>query len=63
VREESRDDARQDSPDGQNVVEARLTGGDPRGLRNAGRVIDLASGQLERLDDLVQCVFSTAAAT
>jgi hypothetical protein len=35
-----------------------LTGGDPRKLRNADSVIDLASRQPERLQELVECVFS-----
>jgi hypothetical protein len=53
------DDACQHLPgDGLEAVEALLTGGDPRSLRNAGIVIDLASCQPERLEELVQCVFS-----
>jgi AAA+ superfamily predicted ATPase len=56
---ESRDSVRQDLPGGASVtVEALLTGGDPRSLRNAGIVIDAASRQPERLAELVQCVFS-----
>jgi hypothetical protein len=56
---ESRDSVRQDLPGGGSVrVEALLTGGDPRSLRNAGIVIDAASRQPERLAELVQCVFS-----
>jgi hypothetical protein len=40
------------------TIEALLTGGDPRSLRNASVVIDDASRRPERLDELVQCVFS-----
>ncbi len=40
------------------MVETLLTGGDPRGLRNAAIVVDAASRQPERLEELVQCVFS-----
>jgi hypothetical protein len=59
VRGENRDDAGQDSPGhGRGTVEVLLTGGDPRNLRNVGIVIDLACGQPERLEELVQCVFS-----
>lgn len=59
MRDENRDDAGQDLPgDGRGTVEALLTGGGPRSLRNAGIVIDLACGQPERLEELVQCVFS-----
>jgi hypothetical protein len=39
-------------------VEALLTGGHPRSLHNAGTVVDVASRQPERLEELVQCVFS-----
>lgn len=35
-----------------------LTGGDPRSLRNVGIVIEAASRQPGRLEELVQCVFS-----
>jgi hypothetical protein len=59
VRSESRDDGRQGPPgDGRGAVEALLTGGDPRSLRNADIVVDAASRQPERLEELVQCVFS-----
>lgn len=59
MRNESRDDRRQGLPgDGRGAVEALLTGGDPRSLRNAGIVIDAASCRPERLEELVQCVFS-----
>ena len=44
--------------DGPAAVEVLLTGGDPRSLRNAAIVIDAASRQPERLEELVQCVFS-----
>ncbi len=54
-----RDEVRQDGAgDRLGPVEALLTGGNPRGLRNAGIVVDAASRQPERLDELVQCVFS-----
>jgi hypothetical protein len=39
-------------------VEALLTGGYSRSLHNAGTVVDVASRQPERLEELVQCVFS-----
>jgi hypothetical protein len=59
VRNETRDDARHDLPgDGRGAVEGLLTGGHPRSLRNAGIVVDAASRQPERLEELVQCVFS-----
>ena len=44
--------------DGLGTIEALLTGGNPRSLRNADIVIDAASRQPERLEELVQCVFS-----
>ena len=57
--DESRDHVRQDLPgDDPGAVEALLTGGDPRSLRNADIVVDAASRQPERLEELVQCVFS-----
>ncbi len=59
MHDESRDHVRQDlSGDEPGEVEALLTGGDPRSLRNATIVIDAASRQPERLAQLVQCVFS-----
>jgi hypothetical protein len=59
VRNEGRRDVRHDLPgDGLGTIEALLTGGGPRSLRNAGIVIDAASRQPERLEELVQCVFS-----
>jgi hypothetical protein len=58
VRSNSRDDGHRDLPDGRGAVEALLTGGNPRSLRNADIVIDAASRQPERLEELVQCVFS-----
>jgi hypothetical protein len=59
VHNETRDDARQDLPgDGRDTVEALLTGGNPRSLRNAGIVVDAASRQPERLGELVESVFS-----
>ena len=58
MRSNSRDDGHRDLPDGRGAVEALLTGGHPRSLRNAGIVIDAASRQPERLEELVQCVFS-----
>jgi hypothetical protein len=59
VRSDSRDEGRRDLPgDGRGAVEALLTGGRPRSLRNAGIVVDAASRQPERLAELVQCVFS-----
>lgn len=55
----SHDNGHQDLPgDGPVTVEALLTGGDPRSLRNADIVIDAASRQPERLAELVQCVCS-----
>jgi hypothetical protein len=49
----------QDLPgDEKGTIAALLTGGNPRGLRNAGIVIDAASRRPERLEELVQCVFS-----
>ena len=57
--DESRDHVCQDLPgDDPGAVEALLTGGDPRSLRNATIVIDAASRQPARLAELVQCVFS-----
>jgi hypothetical protein len=44
--------------DEKSTIAALLTGGNPRGLRNAGIVIDAASRRPERLEELVQCVFS-----
>jgi hypothetical protein len=59
MHDASRDDAGQDpAGDGLGAVEALLTGGDPRSLRNAAIVIDAASRQPGRLAELVQCVFS-----
>ena len=59
MHDESRDDVGHDlSSDGLGAVEALLTGGDPRTLRNAAIVIDTASRQPDRLAELVQCVFS-----
>ena len=59
MRSESREDVRQDgAADRLGPVEALLTGGNPRGLRNAGLVVDTASRQPERLEELVRCVFS-----
>ena len=59
MRNESRGGARHDLPgDGLGTVEELLTGGDPRSLRNADIVIDAASRRPERLEELVQCVFS-----
>ncbi len=53
------DQSRDDLPgDGQGAIEALLTGGNSRSLRNAGIVIDAASRQPERLEELVECVFS-----
>ena len=55
----SQDDVRQDlHGDGPGAFEALLTGGDPRSLRNADIVIDAASRQPRRLEELVQCCFS-----
>jgi len=59
MHDESRNHVRQDLPgDDPGEVEALLTGGDPRSLRNAAIVIDAASRQPGRLAELVQCVFS-----
>jgi hypothetical protein len=59
MHDESRDHVRQDLPgDDPGAVEALLTGGHPRSLRNATIVIDAASRQPARLAELVQCVFS-----
>ncbi len=59
MRDEGRDAVRQDMPgDGPAAIEVLLTGGDPRGLRNAGIVVDAASRRPERLEELVECVFS-----
>jgi hypothetical protein len=59
VHDERRDSAGQDlSSNGRGVVEALLTGGHPRSLRNVGIVVDVASRQPERLAELVHCVFS-----
>jgi hypothetical protein len=59
MHDESRDDVGHDlSGDGPGAIEALLTGGDPRSLRNAAIVIDAASRQPGRLAELVQCVFS-----
>jgi hypothetical protein len=59
MHDASRDHVRQDLPgDDPGKVEALLTGGDPRSLRNATIVIDAASRQPGRLAELVQCVFS-----
>jgi len=57
--DESRAHVRHDLPgDDPGDLEALLTGGDPRSLRNATIVIDAASRQPGRLAELVQCVFS-----
>ncbi len=57
--DQGRDDVPQDLPgDGQGTIEAMLTGGNPRSLRNASIVIDAASRQPELLEELVDCVFS-----
>jgi hypothetical protein len=59
MHHESRDHVRLDLPgDDPGEVVALLTGGDPRSLRNATIVIDAASRQPGRLEELVQCVFS-----
>jgi hypothetical protein len=59
VRNESQHDGRHDLPgDGLDTIEALLTGGNPRSLRNADIVISAAFRQPERLEELVQCVFS-----
>lgn len=59
MHDANRDRVRQDLPgDDPAEVEALLTGGDPRSLRNATIVIDAASRQPGRLAELVQCVFS-----
>jgi hypothetical protein len=60
-RQQSPAGERQERPAGQGAIEALLAGGDPRALRNADRVIDLASRAPERLAELVQCVFSADA--
>lgn len=44
--------------DGPGTIEVLLAGGNPRSLRNADIVINAASRQPERLEELVQCVFS-----
>lgn len=57
--DQSRDDVPHDLPgDSQGTIEAMLTGGNPRSLRNAGIVIDAASRRPERLAELMECVFS-----
>ncbi len=43
---------------GDGTIEALLTGGNPRSLHNADIVVNAASRQPERLEELVQCVFS-----
>lgn len=59
LRDSSRESAGQDRPgDGQGTVGALLTGGDPGSLRNVDLVVGAASGQPERLAELVECVFS-----
>ena len=59
MREPSHDQVPQDLPgDGRGTIEALLTGGNPRSLRQAGLVIDAASRRPERLVELVECVFS-----
>jgi hypothetical protein len=59
VRSDSRDEGHRDLPgDGRGAIEALLTGGRPRSPRNAGVVVDAVSRQPERLEELVQCVFS-----
>ena len=59
IRSDDRGAAGQVLPgDGLSTVEALLTGGDPRRLRNVDLVVGAASGQPGRLAELVECVFS-----
>lgn len=59
MRDEGQRDVRHDLPgDGLGTIEVLLAGGNPRSLRNADIVINAASRQPERLEELVQCVFS-----